>query len=302
MGEMKHMRLLLLIILLAPIMMEGQGKKTLTEQEKRVIINKGTEAPFVGEFYKHKEIGTYHCKQCNAPLYRSVDKFDSDCGWPSFDSEIPGAVTRLRDADGQRTEIVCANCNGHLGHVFTGERLTSKNTRHCVNSISMTFVPEKRETAIFAGGCFWGVEHLLAKELGVLSVVSGYTGGNVKNPTYEEVCSGRTGHAEAVEVIFDASLISYKELTKFFLEIHDPTQSNRQGPDIGTQYRSEIFYVNDTQKKEAQELLDILRNKGYKVATGVTKASQFYKAEKYHQDYYDRKGSQPYCHSYVKRF
>ncbi len=299
---MKNMRLLFLIIFLAPIMMEGQGKKTLTEQEKRVIVNKGTEAPFVGEFYKHKEIGTYHCKQCNAPLYRSVDKFDSDCGWPSFDSEIPGAVTRLRDADGQRTEIVCANCNGHLGHIFIGERLTSKNTRHCVNSISMTFVPEKRETAIFAGGCFWGVEHLLAKELGVLSVVSGYTGGNVKNPTYEEVCSGRTGHAEAVEVIFDTSLISYKELTKFFLEIHDPTQSNRQGPDIGTQYRSEIFYVNDTQKKEAQELLDILRNKGYKVATGVTKASQFYKAEKYHQDYYDRKGSQPYCHSYVKRF
>lgn len=166
----------------------------------------------------------------------------------------------------------------------------------------MTFVPEKRETAIFAGGCFWGVEHLLAKELGVLSVVSGYTGGSVKNPTYEEVCSGRTGHAEAVEVIFDASLISYKELTKLFLEIHDPTQSNRQGPDIGTQYRSEIFYVNDTQKKEAQELLDILRNKGFKVATGVTKASQFYKADKYHQDYYDRKGSQPYCHSYVKRF
>lgn len=299
---MKNMRLLFLIIFLAPIMMEGQGKKALTEQEKRVITNKETEAPFVGEFYKHKEIGTYHCKQCNAPLYRSVDKFDSDCGWPSFDSEIPGAVTRLRDADGQRTEIVCANCNGHLGHVFTGERLTSKNTRHCVNSISMTFVPEKRETAIFAGGCFWGVEHLLAKELGVLSVVSGYTGGNVKNPTYEEVCSGRTGHAEAVEVIFDASLISYKELTKLFLEIHDPTQSNRQGPDIGTQYRSEIFYVNDTQKKEAQELLDILRNKGFKVATGVTKASQFYKAEKYHQDYYDRKGSQPYCHSYVKRF
>lgn len=296
------MRLLILTILLVPLMMQGQVKKALTEQEKRVIINKGTEAPFVGEYYKHKEIGTYHCKQCNAPLYRSSDKFDSDCGWPSFDSEIPGAITRYRDADGQRTEIVCSNCKGHLGHVFIGERLTSKNTRHCVNSISMVFVPEKKETAIFAGGCFWGVEHLLAKKWGVISVVSGYTGGKVKNPTYEEVCSGITGHAEAVEVVFDSNQISYKELTKLFLEVHDPTQSDRQGPDIGTQYRSEIFYVNDNQKKEAQELLDILSKKGFKIATKVTKASPFYIAEKYHQDYYDRKGSQPYCHSYVKRF
>lgn len=296
------MRLLLLIILLAPIIMEGQEKRALSQEEKRVIINKGTEAPFTGEYYKHKEIGTYHCKQCNAPLFHSSDKFDSDCGWPSFDNELPGAITRLLDADGRRTEIVCSNCNGHLGHVFLGEGLTPKDTRHCVNSISMTFVPEKKESAIFAGGCFWGVEHLLAKKWGVLSAVSGYTGGSVKNPTYREVCSGRTGHAEAVEVLFDSNQISYKELAKLFLEIHDPTQIDRQGPDIGSQYRSEIFYLNDTQKREAQELLDILGKNGYKVATRVTKASQFYEAEKEHQDYYDKKGSQPYCHSYVKRF
>ncbi|MDD4656482.1 MAG: bifunctional methionine sulfoxide reductase B/A protein [Bacteroidales bacterium] len=282
--------------------MEGQEKRALTQEEKRVIIDKGTEAPFTGEYDNHYEPGTYHCKQCNAPLYSSTDKFDAGCGWPSFDSEIAGAITRLRDADGRRTEIVCSNCNGHLGHVFIGEQLTNKNTRHCVNSISMVFVPEKKERAIFAGGCFWGVEHLLAKKWGVLSAVSGYTGGSVKDPTYKEVCTGTTGHAEAVEVIFDSNQISYRELAKLFLEIHDPTHIDRQGPDIGNQYRSEIFYLNDNQKKEATELLNILGKKGYDVATKVTKASQFYKAEKYHQDYYNNKGSQPYCHSYVKRF
>ncbi len=296
------MKILILTIFLLPIIMQGQEKRTLSQQEKRVIINKGTEAPFSGEYYKHKEIGTYHCKQCNAPLYTSSDKFDSNCGWPSFDSEIPGAITRLLDADGHRTEIVCSNCNGHLGHVFLGEGLTSKNIRHCVNSISMIFIPEKKESAIFAGGCFWGVEHLLEQKWGVLSVVSGYTGGSIKNPTYQEVCTGKTGHAEAVEVIFDSNQISYRELTKLFLEIHDPTQTDRQGPDIGSQYRSEIFYLNDIQKREAQDLLNILGNKGYQIATKVTKASKFYKAEKQHQDYYERKGSQPYCHSYVKRF
>lgn len=290
------------LIIILSMTLQAQNKRELTTAEKRVIIDKGTEAPFTGKFYNHKEEGTYHCRQCNAPLYKSSFKFDSGCGWPSFDDEIKGAVTRKRDADGHRVEIICTNCEGHLGHVFIGEGFTKKNTRHCVNSISLDFVPLKKERAIFAGGCFWGVEHLLQQKQGVISVVSGYTGGRVKNPTYKEICTGMTGHAEAVEVVFDANQISYRELAKLFFEIHDPTQLDRQGPDIGNQYRSEIFYTNEEQRKIASELTDILVNKGYDVKTKITAAGEFYKAEDYHQDYYVKKGTQPYCHAYTKRF
>ncbi len=279
----------------------------LTLQESRVIVNKGTEIPFTGEYTDHYENGTYICKRCGAALYYSSSKFRSDCGWPSFDDEIKGAVNRFPDPDGRRTEIVCSSCGAHLGHVFTGEHYTSKNISHCVNSVSLDFVPVHLQpgrygTAIFAGGCFWGVEYFLQKAEGVYSAISGYTGGHVRNPSYREVCTGTTGHAEAVKVIYDPVKTSYEKLLKLFLEIHDPTQVGRQGPDIGEQYRSEIFYLNDEQKEAAERNIAVLKGKGIKVVTAVTKATEFFPAEEYHQNYYFNNGKTPYCHVYTKRF
>ena len=287
------------------------GYKDLTPEEKRVIIDKGTEMPFTGEYNDHKEAGTYICKQCGAALYRSKDKFSSGCGWPSFDDEIEGAVKRMPDPDGRRVEITCANCGGHLGHVFEGEGFTEKDTRHCVNSISLDFIPaeqtasaseSKTARAYFAGGCFWGVEYLLEQQKGVIDARSGYMGGHVENPTYEEVCYKNTGHAETVEVEFDPSVTDFETLAKYFFEIHDPTQKNRQGPDIVAQYRSAVFYTDDKQKETAEKLIGILKDKGYKVVTEVVRADTFYPAEKYHQDYYAGNGKTPYCHIYEERF
>ena len=275
----------------------------LTPEEERVILQKGTEQPFTGKHYNYKARGFYTCKRCDAPLYLSEDKFDSGCGWPSFDDEINGAVKQKPDPDGTRTEIICANCGAHLGHVFFGEGFTKKNTRHCVNSISMNFIPhDKTGRAIFASGCFWGTDYHFRKTRGVLLTTAGYTGGHTPNPTYKQVCSGTTGHAEAVEVIFDPALVSYEELAKLFFETHDPTQVDRQGPDIGEQYRSEIFYLDEKQKEIAERLIEILKTRGFKVTTRVTRASTFWKAEDYHQDYYMNKGGAPYCHIYTKRF
>lgn len=280
----------------------------LTSEEEKVILFKGTERPFSGKYNDFSEKGTYICKQCGSPLYKSSDKFKSECGWPSFDDEIKGAVKRVPDADGMRTEIVCANCGAHLGHVFIGEGLTPKNIRHCVNSISLEFVPadgnrmETNDTAIFAGGCFWGVEYYMHSIDGVISTEVGYTGGHIEQPTYRDVCTHTTGHAEAVRVVFNTQKTDYEKIARMFFEIHDPTQVNRQGPDIGDQYRSEIFYRNNSQKEIAEKLISILQQKGFKIATRVDPATTFWKAEEYHQQYYEKEGQTPYCHVYIKRF
>ena len=281
------------------------GYNQLTPEEEFVILHKGTERPFTGELLENKAKGTYVCKRCDAPLARSEDKFESNCGWPSFDDEIVGAVKRVRDADGRRTEILCNNCGAHLGHVFLGEGFTAKQTRHCVNSISMKFIPAGHtdlRKGYFASGCFWGTEYFFMKAKGVKETHVGFMGGHVDNPTYEQVCQKNTGHLETTEVVFDPAETTYEEMVKLFFETHDFTQTNGQGPDIGPQYLSCIFYSTPREKEIAEKYIALLTNKGYKVATTLKPASTFWKAENYHQQYYEHKGTKPYCHKYTKVF
>lgn len=308
---MKHFIAFILLITTMNALELKQWTKNiekLSDEEKHVIVNKGTERPFVGKYTNEKSRGIYTCKVCDAPLFDSSDKFDSHCGWPSFDDTIEGAVKRVPDADGRRVEIVCANCGGHLGHVFEGEGFTSKDTRHCVNSISLNLTKkpdvkdEKLSYAYFAGGCFWGVEYYLEKLDGVKEVISGFMGGHVKNPSYYEVVRSNTGHLEAVEVVYDASKISYEKIARTFFEIHDPTQINGQGPDIGEQYLSAAFVNGDKERETIKKLISELEANGYKIATKILKKVEFYPADESHQNYYDKKGSKPYCHGYTKRF
>lgn len=308
---MKYIILIMLTILTMNAMdlKPWAGKiEQLSDQEKQVIINKGTERPFSGKYTDEKSNGVYTCKLCGTPLFESEDKFNSHSGWPSFDDSIPGAVKRIPDADGRRVEIVCATCGGHLGHVFEGEGMTPKNTRHCVNSVSLKLEKkpdiqdETLSHAYFAGGCFWGVEYYLRQLDGVKDVWSGFMGGHVKNPSYYEVVRTETGHLETVEVIYDSSKVSFKQLAKTFFEIHDPTQTNGQGPDIGPQYLSAVFVNNEDERNTVRELIGQLEKNGYQVATQVLPKKEFYKADEDHQKYYTKKGSKPYCHGYVKRF
>ncbi len=276
------------------------GKRKLTQEEQHIILEKGTEPPFSGEYWDRFEEGLYRCRQCASPLYRSSDKFESNCGWPSFDDELPGAVTRSLDADGRRTEITCSSCGGHLGHVFTGEQFTPKDTRHCVNSLSLEFIPARR--AVFASGCFWGPQYFFDRAEGVLATFTGYTGGSIEHPTYRQVCSGKTGHVEAVEVLYDPKITSFEKLAKLFFETHDPTQEDGQGPDIGEQYQSVLFYGNEQERSTAENLLSQLKEKGLTPATRIRPLAEFWPAEDYHQHYYDKQQGYPACHRYTQRF
>jgi peptide methionine sulfoxide reductase msrA/msrB len=277
----------------------------------RITQKADTEAAFCGTLLDNKKEGTYCCVVCGLPLFSSEHKFHSGTGWPSFYQPVdPEHIARHVDhGHGMiRTEINCARCGSHLGHVFddgpppTGER-------HCLNSASLKFYekgaalppesqPVKTEVAYFAGGCFWGIEHYFQEGPGVVDAVSGYMQGHTDHATYKQVCTDKTGHAETVKVVYDPARITYRRLLEAFFTMHDPTERDRQGPDVGTQYRSGIWYTTDEQEREAEAFIKGLaaeqRFDGRPIVTQVEAAKTFWPAEDYHQDYITKTGRT--CH------
>ncbi len=278
-------------------------------QEIDVMFNKATERAFKGEYTDTQIEGVYVCKNCNTKLYTSVSKFSSSCGWPSFESSIDNNVREVIDSDGRRVEILCNHCGIHLGHVFRGEKLTTLDTRYCVNSLSMKLVPKAEidsivnfESVILGCGCFWGVEYWFKKLKGVIRTQVGYSGGDLDNPSYRQVCNQMGGHREVILIDFDKSIIGLEEILRYFFEIHDFTQIDGQGNDRGLQYESVIFYENQPEKELSETIISELADKSYSVATKLLQRTSFWTAEEYHQDYYAKNGHTPYCHFYKKIF
>lgn len=306
---------------------DAEWKEILSPEAFRVMREGRTERPFSGSYNDFWEEGLYACAGCGAPLFRSDAKYDHGTGWPSFTLPVDEKNLVYRDDFSlivKRIEVRCASCGAHLGHVFDdGPEPTFLH--YCINSAALNFVPAGKdepvarrgtaggparpgkkgemaaavpepgvtEKATFAAGCFWGVEHKLGNVPGVLATVVGYTGGRTPDPTYETVCTGKTGHAEAVEVVFDPARTSYEELVRRFFGIHDPTQVNRQGPDVGTQYRSAIFTHGEEQRRTAEKVMAEIRAGGTlfaPLATELAEAGVFYPAEDYHQKYFEKHG------------
>ncbi|MDD5565641.1 MAG: bifunctional methionine sulfoxide reductase B/A protein [Candidatus Omnitrophica bacterium] len=298
-------------------------KKALTPREYDVMRNNGTEPPFLNRYWNNKEPGIYVDPLSGVPLFSSRDKFDSGTGWPSFTRPIdPNVIAEKQDTSHGtvRTEVRSKTSDSHLGHVFQdGPEPTG--ARYCINSASLRFIPvqdlakegyaqyasmfeasakkTQTETATFGAGCFWGVQAAFEGVKGVKATSAGYMGGTRKNPTYKDVCTNTTGHAEVVRLEYDPAQVSYEKLLDIFWDIHNPTTPNRQGVDLGSQYRSVIFYYTPAQEKAARLSKERLEKSGTfrsPVVTEIVAAGEFYRAEEYHQDYYKKQGIEPTCH------
>jgi peptide methionine sulfoxide reductase msrA/msrB len=275
---------------------DDEWKKILTPEQFHVLRKAGTERPFSGEYNDHNQEGIYHCAACGTPLFPSNTKYDHGTGWPSFTDPLEKDNITFHDDFSlamKRIEVRCATCGSHLGHVFNDGPAPSYQ-HYCINSVALDFRPEstaKKDVATFAAGCFWGVEDKFSKIKGVLETAVGFTDGTVKDPTYPQVCQGNTGHAEAVHIIFDPKIVTYPELLEAFFRFHDPSQLNRQGPDVGSQYRSAIFYHSEEQKIQADNMIQRLKESDRfpsPIVTQVKPASEFYMAEEYHQKFYEK--------------